>query len=164
MSKVEFHDPVRTMRGKFEKEGKMILRKKTFRTPTGKVLGEGVQESYAILNPRDYKKKPPKNAELANMRSFAESKRISSDIINSEKFSDDDLAAMTLEQRARVLELRQQLEDFRERFYKQFKQPDPEAPFIKKLPGGASAPRRKQYMKLDNFIQAIVRERQNQTS
>ena len=67
---------------------------------------------------------------------------------------------MTQEERAHVADLRAQLEDFRTRFYAQFKRPDPEAPFEKTLRPGASVLRRKQYAKLDNFIQAIIREKQ----
>ena len=159
MSQIEFHDPVRTMRGKFEKQSKIIMRKKAFRAPSGVILKEGVQESYVIVNPRNYKTNPPKGTELANIKSFGEAKRIASDIINSAKISDDELAAMTPDERARILELRQQLDDFRQRFYAQFKRPDHEAPFEKQLRPGASKLRRKQYSKLDNFIQVIIRER-----
>lgn len=164
MSQIEFHNPVRTMRGKFEKEGKMIMRKKAFRAPTGAILREGVQESYVIVHPRDYKTNPPKGAELANLKSFGETKRLASVIINSAKFSDDELAAMTPDEHARILELRQQLDDFRQRFYAQFKRPDSEAPFEKQPRPGSSKLLRKQYSKLDNFIQAIIRERQKNSS
>ena len=159
MSKIEFHDPVKTMRGKFAKESGIILRKKTYRAPNGAILTEGVQESYKIVNPRDYTKNPPKGAELANINLFTQTKRLSSEIINSERYTDDELAAMTPEQRAHVAELRRQLEDFRIRFYAQFKRPDPEAPFEKKPAPNSTKLKRKQYTKLDNFIQAILRER-----
>ena len=69
------------------------------------------------------------------------------------------MAAMNEEDRARALELRAELEEFRERFYAQFKKADPEAPFEKKLQPNASVLRRKQYSKIDTFIQAILRER-----
>ena len=66
---------------------------------------------------------------------------------------------MTPEEQARILDLRAQLEDFRTRFYAQFKRPDPEAPFEKKPQPGSLKLYRKQYVKLDTFIQAILRER-----
>lgn len=159
MTKIKLHSPVREMHGEFEKDSGIIMRKKKFRAPSGKVMREGVQESYIIIHPRDYSKNPPKGDELANISIFARTKKISSLIINSEKFTEDELAAMTPEQRTQVAELRAQLESFRTRFYAQFKKPDPEAPFEKKLQPGASILRRKQYSKLDNFIQAILRER-----
>ena len=164
MSQIEFHDPVRTMRGKFEKEGKIIMRKKAYRAPTGAVLKEGVQESYVIVNPRDYEKNPPKGAELANLSLFGLSKKLSSEIICSERYTDDELTAMTPEERTHVTELRAQLEDFRTRFYAQFKRPDPEAPFEKKPEPGSTKLKRKQYAKLDKFIQAIIRVRLKQQS
>ena len=163
MSKIEFYAPVKNMRGELEKGSGIIMRQKKYRAPTGAVLKEGVQESYKIVNPRDYKANPPKGAELANIKSFAESKRQSSDIINSAKISDEELTAMTPEQRAHVLELRQQLDDFTKRFYAQFKRPDSEAPFEKRPRPGSTKLLRKQYSKLDNFIQAILRERSNHT-
>ena len=57
MSQIEFIDPVKSMRGKFQKESKIIMRKKTYKAPSGKVMKEGVQESYSIIKPRDYTKR-----------------------------------------------------------------------------------------------------------
>ena len=159
MSQIEFYAPVKSMNGEFEKGSGIIMRKKRYRAPNGAVLKEGVQESYKIVHPRDYEKNPPQGAELANINAFAQSKQVASLIINSEKVTDEELAAMTPELRAQVMDLRQQLEQFRKRFYAQFKRPDREAPFEKKLQPGQSKLKRKQYAKLDNFIQAIVREK-----
>lgn len=164
MSQIEFYAPVKNMHGEFEKGSGIVLRQKKYRAPNGAVLKEGVQESYKIVNPRDYKKNPPQGAELANITSFAESKRISSEIINSEKITDDELAAMTPEQREHVRELRQQLDNYRKRFYAQFKKPDPEAPLEKKPRPGSMKLLRKQYAKLDNFIQAIIREQSHHSN
>jgi hypothetical protein len=159
MTKVKFIAPVVEMNGEFEKGSGIIMRKKKYRAQNGAVLKEGVQESYKIANPRDYEKTPPKGAELANIQLFSDSKRLASEIINSGKFTDEELAAMSPEERTKTLELRAELENFKKRFYAQFKRPDHEAPFEKKLEPGASKLRRKQYAKLDNFIQAIFREK-----
>lgn len=159
MSQIEFYAPVKNMRGKFEKGSGIVFRQKKYRAPNGAVLKEGVQESYKIVHPRDYDKNPPKGAELANLQLFSESKRLASEIINSEKFTNEELSAMPPEERTKTLELRQQLDDFRKRFYAQFKKPDPEAPFEKKPDPNSMKLRRKQYSKLDNFIQAIIREK-----
>ena len=159
MAQVNFIKPVKNVRGKY---GGTIMRQKKYRAPNGAVLREGVQESYMIENPRDYEKNPPQGAELANMRSFGEVSLLTTEVIRAGKYTEDELAAMTPEERARVEELRGHLEELRERFYAQFKKPDPEAPFEKKLAPGASARKRKQYSKLDNFIQAIIRERMKQ--
>ena len=159
MTKIKFYAPVKEMNGEFEKGSGIIMRKKKYRAPSGKVMKEGVQESYKIVNPRDYEKNPPQGAELANIKLFAQTKQLSSAIINSAKITDEELAAMTPEERAHIMDLRIKLEEYRKRFYAQFKRPDPEAPFEKKLKPGASVLRRKQYAKLDNFIQAIIREK-----
>ena len=164
MTKIKFYAPVKEMNGEFEKGSGIIMRKKKYRAPNGAVLKEGVNESYKIVHPRDYQANPPKGAELANLSLFGESKRIASEIINSEKISDDELAAMTPEQREHVMILREMLADFRKRFYAQFKRPDKEAPFEKKPKPGAIKLKRKQYAKLDNFIQAIIRVRLQQQS
>ncbi len=159
MTKVKFHAPVVEMNGEFEKGSGIIMRKKKYRAPNGAVLKEGIQEAYKICNPRDYDKNPPKGAELANIRLFGDSKRMASDIINSGKMTEEQLVSMTTDERTKTLELRAQLENFKKRFYAQFNRPDPEAPFEKKPAPGKSKPQQKQYAKLDNFIQAIIREK-----
>ena len=150
MTQIKFYAPVKEMNGEFEKGSGIIMRKKKYRAPNGKVLKEGVQESY---------KNPPKGAELANIQLFSESKRLASEIINSGKVSDEELATMTSEERQKTLELRAELENFKNRFYAQFKRPDPEAPYEKKPEPGSMKLRQKQYSKLDNFIQAIIRQK-----
>ena len=159
MSQAELHSPFKSLRGNFEKNSGIVMRKKKYRAPNGAVLREGVQETYKVANPRDFDKTPPQGAELANMRSFGDISRMTTEIIRSEQYSDEQLAGMTPDERARILDLRAQLEDFRTRFYAQFKRPDPEAPFEKKPQPGSVVLRRKQYVKLDTFIQAILRER-----
>ena len=159
MTQIKFYAPVKEMNGEFEKGSGIIMRKKKYRAPNGKVLKEGAQASYKHVNPRDYGKNPPKGAELANIQLFSESKRLASEIINSGKVPDEELATMTSEERQKTLELRAELENFKNRFYAQFKRPDPEAPYEKKPEPGSMKLRQKQYSKLDNFIQAIIRQK-----
>ena len=159
MSQVEFYAPVKNMRGEFEKNSGIVMRQKKYRAPNGAVLKVGVQESYKVANPRDFQKNPPQGAELTNMQSFGEISRLTTEIIRSERYTEEELAAMTADERARVAQLREQLQLFRTRFYAQFKRPDPKAPFQKKLDPGCSTLKRKQYSKLDTFIQAIIREK-----
>ena len=144
MTQIKFYAPVKEMNGEFEKGSGIIMRKKKYRAPNGKVLKEGVQESYKLVNPRDYEKNPPKGAELANIQLFSESKRLASEIINSGKVPDEELATMTSEERQKTLELRAELENFKNRFYAQFKRPDPEAPYEKKPEPGSMKLRQKQ--------------------
>ena len=108
---------------------------------------------------RDFDRTPAQGAELANMRSFGEVSRMTTEIIRSERYTDEELATMTPEERAHITELRLRLENYRTRFYAQFKKPDSEAPFEKKLCPGASKLYRKQYSKLDTFIQALLRQK-----
>lgn len=159
MSQAELHSPFKSLRGNFEKNSGIVMRKKKYRAPNGAVLSEGVQETYKVANPRDFTQTPPQGAELDNMRSFGDISRMTTEIIRSEQYSDEQLAGMISDEQARILDLRAQLEDFRTRFYAQFKRPDPEAPFEKKPQPGSFVLRRKQYVKLDTFIQAILRER-----
>ena len=91
MTKIKFYAPVREMNGEFEKGSGIIMRKKKYRAPSGAVLKEGTQESYKIVHPRDYTKNPPKGAELANINLFVNSKRLVSEIINSEKYTAEEL-------------------------------------------------------------------------
>ena len=159
MTKVKFHAPVAEMHGEFEKNSGIIMRQKRYRAPNGAVLKVGAQESYKIANPRDFTRTPPQGAERANMRSFGDVSLMTSEIIRSERYTAEELDAMTPEERAHIDELRLQLENYRTRFYAQFKRPDPEAPLQKKPDPGCTTLKRKQYAKLDTFIQAIIREK-----
>ena len=158
MTKVKLHAPVAEMHGEFEKNSGIIMRQKKYRAPNGAVLKVGVQESYKMAHPRDFDRTPAQGAELANMRSFGEVGRRSTETVRSELYTAEELAAMTPEERAHIAELRPQLANYRTRFYAQFKKPDPEAPFEKKPQPGSSVLRRKQYSKLDTFIQALLRQ------
>lgn len=158
MSKVTLSSPVENIKGKWGQKD-VIMRQKCYRAPNGAVLREGVQEAYHVTHPRDFQKTPPQGAEWTNMRDFGNISLLVSELIRAGKMTDEELAAMTPEEQTHVTELRTQLEDFRKRFYAQFKRPDPEAPLEKKLAPGCSTLRRRQYLKLDTFIQAILRER-----
>ena len=159
MSKVKLNAIYDEAHGQLAKESGIIMRRKKYRAKNGAVLRMGTQESYKIVHPRDYTKTPPKGAELANINIFTDSKSRTTDILRSERFTNEELATMTLAERTRTLELRKQLDDYTRRFYAQFKRPDPEAPFEKRPRPGSTKLRRKQYCKLDNFIQAIEREK-----
>lgn len=145
--------------GEFGKKSGVILRQKKYRAPNGAVLAEGKQEGYIINHPRDYAKTPPQGAELESINDFTNAKKTATQIIRSARFSDDELADMTTAERLHIIQLRDQLADYTRRFRAQFKRPDPEAPFEKRLRPGSTKFRRKQYVKLDTFIQAIEREK-----
>ena len=159
MSRAKLNITMDELHGELVKNSGMIMRQKKYRALSGKVVAVGAQEVYKIVNPRDYEKKPPKGAELASINNFTDSKSRATAIIRSGRFTDDELAAMTLAERSHALALREQLKDYTRRFYAQLNHPDPEAPLEKQLRPGSSKLQRKQYVKLDNFIQAIEREK-----
>ncbi|MBP5659190.1 MAG: hypothetical protein J6W89_04135 [Paludibacteraceae bacterium] len=159
MSQVKLNIAIDEMRGEFAKDSNIVMRRKKYRAPNGKVLKRGVQEAYQVVNPRDYDRTPPQGAELDNINIFKASKERATEIIRSARYTDDELAALTLAERTRILALREQLNDYTRRFYAQFKRPDPEAPLEKQPQPGSTKRQRKQFVKLDNFIQAIEREK-----
>ena len=157
MSQITLITPFEDIKGKFGK--KTVIRRKKYRAPNGKVLFKGVKESYPIENPRDYVTNPPQGDELANINLFGDVSHYAAQIINSERYTPDDLAAMTEEEYSLVMQRREQLEDFKRRYIAQAKRPDPEAPFDKTPYPNSTLQRRKQYKTLRTFIQAILRER-----
>ncbi|MBO4454021.1 MAG: hypothetical protein J5761_03075 [Paludibacteraceae bacterium] len=50
---------------------RQIHRVKRFRDARGRIIGSGVQEMYEVTHPRDFTKKPPRGAELANQQLFS---------------------------------------------------------------------------------------------
>ena len=158
MAKVDLSIAIDGIHGRPSKHSKIVMRRKKYRAESGKVVRKGAQEMFE-RDPRDFEKTPPQGAELANMRSFGDVSLATSALIRAGKMTEEEVAALPDEERARIMELREVMADFRKRFYAQFKKPDPEAPFEKKLKPGASVLRRMQYVKIDTFIHAILRER-----
>lgn len=72
MAKVHYIDPIESISGRLNKNRKRspVQRRKVFRDEHGNVIGYGVDESYIVTRPRDYEKKPPTGAELANITAF----------------------------------------------------------------------------------------------
>ena len=160
MAQVELHAAFNNIRGKLNKRDNTILRQRKYRSETGKVINYGAQEAYEILNPRDYKKNPPKGAEHQNITSFAQASRLTTQIIQAGKFTDEEIAAMPEELRAQTEDLRRQLSNFKARFNAQLTKPDPQAPILTKTdpqynPNSSKLQRRK-YRTLNTFIRAIL--------
>ena len=160
MAKIELHSAFKNINGKLNKRDNTIYRQKKYRSESGKVINYGAQEAYEVLCPRDYRKNPPKGAELHNITSFAEASRLTTQIIQAGKISDEELAAMPDELRAEAEDLRQQLAAFKARFIAQLTTPDPQAPVLKKTdkqynPNSHKVQRR-QYRTLNTFIRAML--------
>lgn len=160
MAKVKLHLAFNNVLGKLNKRDNTILRQKKYRADNGAVIGYGSQEAYEVLNPRDYKKNPPKGTELKNIKSFAEASRLTTQIIQAGKLTEEELASMSDEQRAQAETLRQQLAQFKARFNAQHKTPDPQAPILSKTDPqyNHNSPKiqRRQYRTLNTFIRAIL--------
>ena len=148
--------PVREIHGALERKG-IINRMKKYRSDDGRIIHEGVQESYAVRNPRDYKKNPPKGAELAHINLFRQACLMTKEILDADK-PDETALVSVLPQRPKFLtkeEAQAMLADYRKRYRAQLPstrgtRPDPQAPIDK----NTHAPKR--FFRLDNFIRSMT--------
>ena len=138
MASTVFNDHVREMHGAYTKDG-TIHRRKTFRDSNGKVKGQGVNESYKIMNPRDWKKKPAKGKELEHQLHFqeacAETKRILLAAKPDATPTEEELATLRY---------------WQARFNAQLKKGEPEAPI------DPTTHKHKIYLRLDAFIRTCL--------
>ena len=160
MARIQLTSAFNQVRGKLNRRDSLIFRQKEYRAENGKVLNRGSQESYQVLNPRDYEKNPPKGAELRNINTFAEASRLTTLIIRSGKLTGEELSAMSPEERERTMQYRAQLLQFTDRFMAQLKKPDPQAPVLPKTDPAfnpnAIKIQRRQYRTLNTFIRAML--------
>lgn len=148
--------PVREIHGALERKG-IINRMKKYRADDGRIIHEGVQESYAVRNPRDYKKNPPKGAELAHINLFRQACLMTKEILDADK-PEETPTVSVLPLRPKYLtkeEAQALLADYRKRYRAQLPstrgtRPDPQAPIDK----NTKEPKR--YFRLDNFIRSMV--------
>ena len=116
-----------------------------------------IQESYAVRNPRDYKKNPPQGAELEHINLFRQACLMTKEILDAEK-PEETSAGTVFSSRPKYLtkeEALTLLTDYRKRYKAQLPstrgtRPDPQAPIDK----NTHAPKR--YFRLDNFIRSMV--------
>ena len=168
MARIVLSQPVAEIHGAFTKGGNIINRQKKYRDERGRVVHEGIQESYAISHPRDFKKNPPRGTELANITLWTEACRRTSQILQAGQEggpTERQLAVRRIEQVPEyytIDEARAMYEDFRLRFQNQLpntrgKQADSEAPI------DPNTGRGKRYSQLPNFIRAILFHRLKQS-
>ena len=62
-----------------------IHRVKRFRDARGKIIGLGVQETFEVMHPRDWKRKPAKGAEKENHQLFKKAAAIADKALNTEE-------------------------------------------------------------------------------
>lgn len=162
MARIQLNTLAENISGKLNKRSITVLRKKKYRSESGKVIAEASQEAYDILNPRDYKKNPPKGTELRNITSFAEASRLTTALIRAGKYTDDELAEMTDTEREEVLTLRSQLAQFKARFNAQLTTPDSQAPLLTpKDPGfnpNSTKPQHRKYRVLNTYIRVMLQQ------
>ena len=135
--------PVESLHGAVEKDG-AIHRKKKYHDADGKIIGEGRQELYKVVNPRDFQRHPQTPAEQAHHERFREASNRAIAIIHA---ADESTHPSP--------ELMEELSIWQARFKAQListknSQPDPEAPL------DPSTGRGKRYLRLDTFIRAIL--------
>lgn len=160
MSQAKLESPVAELHGKYSKDG-TIFRQKKYRSETGAVIHTCVQEAYVVDFPRDFKKNPPKGAELANMKRFGEAHRRSLALIKAGKLTLDELAALSISERETAEQLRAQLAAYKVRFEKQLTStPDQQAPLLPKSSPdynpNSTKPQRRRYYTLATFLRAII--------
>lgn len=81
MAEVILSHPFGEIHGALSKTDDIINRQKKYRDERGRVIMEGKQEAYVMKHPRDFKKNPPKGAELANQNCWLEACRRASQIL-----------------------------------------------------------------------------------
>ena len=177
MAEVILSHPFDEIHGALSKTDNVINRQKKYRDERGRVIKEGKQEAYVMKHPRDFKKTPPREAELANRNCWLEACRRASQILFIARFdrlsttvAPQDLAArqeelLSQERFHRQLnhipdyytpdEARALLADYRARFRAQLPNtrgthPDPQAP-VNPVSGIA-----RRYSLFPAFLRAIL--------
>ena len=135
--------PVDELHGAVEKDG-AIHRKKKYRDADGKIIGEGRQELYKVVNPRDFQRHPQTPAEQAHHERFREASNCAIAIIHAAD-----------ESTPHSPEILEELSIWQARFHAQLvttkgSKPDPEAPLDPRTGKG------KRYLRLDTFIRALL--------
>ena len=86
MAKIKYATGISEVIGALNKSSEGIVqRRKHFRGPNGDITREGRIEAYVIHNPRDFKTKPAKGAELAHQTSFGAASREANELIRAVK-------------------------------------------------------------------------------
>ena len=146
MAQVNYLNPVRDIRGTFQKGG-IINRRKQYRDDKGRIVNESAPEAYAVRHPRDWKRNPATGKELECQNRFkaasAETKRILlaakpeayAAAHNGSQPSEEDLATLNY---------------WQTRFQKQLRRAEPDAPIDPKTG------KRKRYSRLDAFIRTCL--------
>lgn len=151
MAKVNYLDPVRDIRGTFQKGG-IINRRKQYRDDKGRIVTESAPEAYAVRHPRDWKKNPATGRELECQNRFkaasAETKRILL-AAKPEAYAAAHNGSLPTEEDLATLHY------WQSRFQKQLRRHEQDAPI------DPNTGKHKRYSRLDAFIRTcLMREMQ----
>ena len=162
MAQVNYLDPVREIRGTFQRGG-IINRRKQYRDDKGRIVNESAPEAYALRHPRDWKKNPATGRELECQNRFkvasAEAVRIL--LAAKPEAYAAAYAAAHPDAAPDAVPATPSAEDiatlryWQERFKKQLRHAEPDAPV------DPHTGKRKRYSRLDAFIRTcLMREMQ----
>lgn len=137
MAKTILDPTIESLHGKLSKNSNVIFRRKTPQITGKRTIPLGPQEAYVVTKPRDWKKNPPRGAELEKINRFREACRLTSEQLNNPE--------------TRAV--------WEQRFNDQLHYADPEAP------QDPATGRRKVYTQLWAYTRAtILRQLQNNSS
>ncbi len=157
MAQIKLEPTITEISGTISKKG-IIYRRKKYRDSNGKIIHQGVQEAYVIRKPRNYKKNPPKGAELAHLQLFQEASQRTAQIMQAAQPPTTTQTTQQLNNIPDYYTHEQALElynHYKTRYLKQLPNkrgchPDTQAPIDKKTN------RPKRYARFDNFVRAMI--------
>ena len=135
--------PVVELHGAVERDG-AIHRLKKYRDENGKIIGEGKQETYKVVHPRDYKRTPKTPGEIRHQERFRVASNRANELYRASRNPEDASPELLEELAAWKTRFQAQL------LAKKGSKPDPEAPL------DPTTSKRKRYVRLDTFIRAIL--------
>lgn len=79
MAETILEPTIESLHGKLSKNSNVIFRRKTPHVTGKRAIPLGPQEAYVVTKPRDWKKNPPRGAELEKINRFREACRLTSE-------------------------------------------------------------------------------------
>lgn len=85
MAEAILEPSLESLHGKLSKNTDIVFRRKKAHVSSKRATQSGPQEAYVVTRPRDWKKNPPKGAELEKINLFREACRLTSEQLNNPK-------------------------------------------------------------------------------
>lgn len=83
MAEAILEPTIESLHGKLSKNSDIIFRRKSAHVSSKRAIQRSPQEAYVVTQPRDWKKNPPKGAELEKINRFREACRLTSEQLNN---------------------------------------------------------------------------------